>query len=358
MSAEPMISSSQSHQPPAAQPGGEPQGPPPHIALLQMMNGMWVSQIASAIAQLGVADQIAAGKSGSEGIAAAVGADPDALYRLLRAGVAIGLVTERASKHFALTPVGATLVSDVPGSMRDILIAETLPGHWLPWGQLTEAVRRGKPMAAEVLGMEPWTYYAVNPEEARWFARGMGNLSAMAAEEVTAVYDPSFARRIIDVGGSEGVLLRGFLRRAPDAIGVLFDRPEIIEFARASQPGELADRIELIPGDFFQEVPAGGDLYLLKHILHDWADEQCEQIVRTLHRAAAPGSRLLVVEMLLPEEPTPSPVALMDMNMLVMLGGRERTPSELGALLGRCGYELQRVIPTPGMFCLLEATRR
>ncbi|MCU1245142.1 MAG: O-methyltransferase family protein [Acidobacteria bacterium] len=352
MSAGPKILSTEK------QPGGEPQGPPPQIALFQIMNGMWVSQVASAVAQLGVADQIAGGNTGSEGIAAAVGADPDALYRLLRAGAAIGLLSESASKRFALTPVGATLVSDVPGSMRDILIAETLPGHWLPWGQLTEAVRRGKPMAGEVLGMEPWTYYAANPDEARWFARGMGNLSAMAAAEVTAVYDPSYARRIVDVGGSEGVLLRGFLRRAPNAIGVLFDRPEIIEFARASsEPGELADRIELIPGDFFQEVPSGGDLYLLKSILHDWPDEQCQQIVRALHRAAVPGSRLLVVEMLLPEDVTPSPVALMDMNMLVMLGGRERTAGELGALLGRCGYEVRRVIPTRGMFCLLEATR-
>jgi hypothetical protein len=352
MSAETMISSSES------EPGAKPQGPPPQIALFQIMNGLWVSQIASAVAQLGVADQIAGGNTGSEAIAAAVGADPDALYRLLRAGAAIGLLTESASKRFALTPVGATLVSDVPGSMRDILIAETLPGHWLPWGQLTEAIRRGKPMAAEVLGMEPWTYYAANPDEARWFARGMGNLSAMAAGEVTAVYDPSWAHRIVDVGGSEGVLLRGFLQRAPEAGGVLFDRPEIIEFARASsQAGELTDRIELAAGDFFQEVPAGADLYLLKSILHDWPDEQCEQIVRTVHRAGAPGSRLVVVEMLLPEDPTPSPVALMDMNMLVMLGGRERTAGELGALLGRCGYELQRVIPTRGMFSLLEATR-
>jgi len=352
MSAEPSTSPAQEHQP-STQPAA-----PPHVALLQIMNGMWVTQIASAVAQLGVADQIAGGKTESEAIAAAVGADPDALYRLLRAAATIGLLHESAPKRFDLTPVGETLVSDVPGSMRDIIIAETLPGHWLPWGQLTEAVRRGGPMARETLGMDPWEYYARNQEEGRWFARGMGNLSAVASQDVSAVYDPGHARRIVDVGGSEGVLLRGLLSRAPNATGILFDRPDVIELARASwQPGEPGDRIELVGGDFFKEVPAGGDLYLLKHILHDWADEQCQQILRTVHAAAAPGSRLLLVEMLLPEGPTPSPVALMDMNMLVMLGGRERTAGQFATLLGRCGYELQRVIPTPGMFAVLEAAR-
>jgi hypothetical protein len=215
-------------------------------------------------------------------------------------------------------------------------------------------------MAEETLGMNPWEYYAKNIDEGHTFARGMGNLSAIVSEDVARVYDPGDARRIVDVGGSEGVLLRGLLARVPGARGVLFDRPEIIEGAKSAIGASgFAGRVKLAGGDFLAEAPQGGDLYLLKSILHDWPDDACETIVRNVHRAAAPDSRLVVIEMLLPEGPagTPSPVPLMDMNMLVMLGGRERTASEYGAMLARCGYRVERVVPTPGPFSVIEARR-
>jgi hypothetical protein len=244
--------------------------------------------------------------------------------------------------------------------MVDFLIAETAPGHWLPWGRLADAVRRGGPMTEEVLGMNPWEYYAKNIEEGSCFARGMGNISAIVSEDVARVYDPGEVKRIVDVGGSEGVLLRGLLGRVPGARGILYDRPEIIEGAKSAiEASGFADRVELAAGDFLADAPAGGDLYLLKSILHDWPDEQCETIVRNIHRAAAPDSRLLVVEMMLPDGPAgqPSPVPLMDMNMLVMLGGRERTAMELAALLARGGYVVERIVPTPGPFSVIEARR-
>jgi len=332
--------------------------PPPHVVMFQIMNGMWVSQIASAFAQLGVADFIAAGTRNAEHIAEECAANADALYRLCRAAATIGLCREVGPKEFALTPVGETLRAQVSGSMRDLVIAETAPGHWLPWGRLAESVRRGGPMTQETLGMSAWEYYEKNAEEGQCFARGMGNLSAIASHDVASVYDVGDAKRIVDVGGSEGVLLRGFLGRAPAARGVLFDRPEIIDYARGAIAGSgFADRVELAGGDFFDEVPAGGDLYVLKTILHDWPDADCERILRNIHRAALPGSRLLLVEMLVPDEPQPSPVSLLDINMLVMLGGRERTASEFRAMLSSCGYEVERVLPTPGMFAAIEALR-
>lgn len=365
MSVEPAHSHPHQHEPHQHEPHRhaehEPQahvGPPPHVAMFQIINGMWVSQIASAVAQLGIADFIAAGTRHVEHLAEECSAQPDTLYRLLRAAQTIGLCHETAPKEFALTAVGETLRSAAPGSMRDLVIAETAPGHWLPWGRLTDAVRRGSPMATETLGMNPWEYYARNPEEGHCFARGMSNLSAVASRDVAAVYIVGEAKRIVDVGGSEGVLLRGLLRGAPNARGLLFDRPEIIEYARASiDASDFRDRIDLAGGDFFTAVPEGADVYVLKSILHDWSDAECETILRNVHRAAAPNARLVLVEMLLPDEPQPSPVSLMDMNMLVMLGGRERTREEFSALLGRCGFALERTVPTPGMFVVLEARK-
>jgi hypothetical protein len=187
----------------------------------------------------------------------------------------------------------------------------------------------------------------------------MGNLSAMVSEDVARLYDASAARRIVDVGGSQGVLLAGLLRQSATSHGIVFDRPEVIEEARpAVDAYGLAERLELQGGDFFASVPAGADLYVLKSILHDWPDDRCLDILRVIHTAAAPGARLLLVEMVLPEEPRPSPVALMDMNMLVMLNGRERRRGELGKLLASTGFTLLRVLETGGMFSLLEAERQ
>ena len=332
--------------------------PPPHAVVLQMLTGMWVSQVLGAVAQLGVADLIAAGTRSVEHLSEECGADANALHRLLRAGATIGLLIETAPGEFALTPLGNTLRSGTHGTLRDFIIAETAPGHWLPWGRLADGVKRGGSMTKETLGLEAWDYYAKNDEEGRCFARGMSNLSAIVSEDVSRVYDPGDVKRVVDVGGSEGVLLRGILGRAPNARGVIFDRADVIEGARrAVAESGMAERIELVSGDFFANVPGDGDLYLLKSILHDWPDDKCEEIVKSVHRAAPAGSRLVVVELLLPDTPQPSPVTLMDLNMLVMLGGRERTAGEYTGLLQRSGYAVERVIPTAGMFSVIEARR-
>jgi len=334
------------------------EAPPPHAIVLQMLNGMWVSQILSAVAQLGIADLIAAGTRSVDHLAEECSADANALGRLLRAAATLGLVIETAPAEFALTPLGTTLRANTHRSLRDFIIAETAPGHWLPWGRLVDGVRRGGAMTKETLGLDAWDYYAQNADEGRCFARGMSNLSAIVAEDVVRVYDPGDVRRVVDVGGSEGVLLRGILGRAPNARGVLFDRDDVIEGARGAVAASgMADRIELVSGDFFGDIPGHGDLYLLKSILHDWPDDKCEAIIESIHRSSPESSRIVIVETLLPDTPQPSPVTLMDMNMLVMLGGRERTAGEYSQMLERCGYTVERVIPTGGMFGVIEARR-
>ncbi len=340
---------------PAESPSQPHSAPPPPIQALQFIMHMWSAQIASAAAQLGVPDFIASGVHDSEDLARETGANASALHRLLRACVTIGLLVETQPKRFALTPVGECLRSNVPGSVRDFIVAETAPGHWLPWGKLADAVRKGGSMTQETLGMDPWAYYAANQEEGRTFARAMSNLSAFAALDVARAYSAAGHKLIVDVGGSEGVLLRGLLDTAPGARGIIFDRPDVIEGVRAS--GRSDERIELAAGNFFESVPADGDLYVLKSILHDWPDDRCVEILRSVHRAAAPDARVLLVEMVMPDEPGPSPVTLMDMNMLVMLSGRERTAREFGELLAQSGFAVERVIHTQGMFSVIEARR-
>jgi len=321
---------------------------PPHVHVLQLMMGLWHAQIVAAAARFGVADLMATGVHDVDSLAHECGADPDALYRLLRACAALGIFFESEPRRFALTPAGECLRSDTAGSLRDLLIAETAPGHWLPWGQLHEAVKAGKSLATDILGMPVWEYYGRNQEEGLSFARGMGNLSALVSADVTRVYGANGFKRIVDVGGSQGVLLRSLLATNPHARGVLFDLPEVVANA-ASDP-----RIDVVGGDFFTEVPADGDLYLLKSILHDWPDDRCTEILKAIHTAAKRDAKLLVVEMLLPDTPEPSPVAFMDLNMLVMLGGRERTAGEMTALLATSGFNVTRIEPI-GMFSLIEA---
>jgi len=318
---------------------------------MQMLMGMWVAQIAAAVARLGIPEAIDGGARDADAIARAAEADPAALYRFLRAAATAGLVVETEPRTFALTPLGECLRRNAPDSVADFLIAETAPGHWLPWGRLADAVKRGGEVASETLGVPVWSYYAQHAEEGLAFARGMGNLSAMVSHDVARVYDASRFRRIVDVGGSQGILLRALLAQAPDARGVLFDLPEVVAHA-APDP-----RIEIVSGDFFTDCPTGGDLYVLKSILHDWPDERCDVILRSVHRAAPAGATLLLVETILPPAPQPSPVTFMDINMLVMLGGRERTAEEYGAMLQRSGFAMQRVIPTGGLFGLVEAVK-
>src|SRR5437016_9568558 len=335
-----------------------PQAPPPPAQVLQMLMGMWVSQILGATARFGVADAIARGITSSADLAREVDADPAALYRLLRAASTVGLLAETAPRTFALTPLSECLRINAPGSLRDFIVAETAPGHWLPWGHLYEAVKAGHSLAEEILGMSPWDYYAKNREEGLTFARGMGNLSALVSLDVTRLFDPSPFKTIVDIGGSQGVLLRGLLAQNPNARGVIFDLHEVIEGAKealASNPDR--DRIELVGGSFFESIPSGGDLYVLKSILHDWPDDKCSAILRNIHSASKPGAKLLVVETVLPDATEPSPVTFMDMNMLVMLNGRERNAAEYKQLLGGSGFNLTRVIPTGGMFSLIEAER-
>lgn len=331
---------------------------PPPAAMMGLITGYWISQAVGAVAQLGVADGLTDGPRGSDELAQVVGADPRALYRVLRLLASIGVFAENPPGSFGLTPLGETLRSDAPGSVRNFAITETAPGHWLPWGRLLESVKTGQPMARAALGMDLFDWYAQDPEEAGFFNAAMGNLSALAAGELVRVYDFSPVRTVADVGGAHGVLLAAVLQANPAARGILFDLPHVIETAKEVLDAQgLADRCELVSGDFFEAVPAGADLHLLKQILHDWNDEQSTRLLSNCHRSLTAGGKLLLVEMVIPPDNRPSPALAMDLNMLVLLGGRERTEEEYRRLLDGAGFRLEQVIPTHSPFSVIEATR-
>ena len=331
---------------------------PPPAAMMGLITGYWVSQAVGVVARLGIADELVAGTRGSDEIARAVGADADALHRVLRLLASLGVFEEGPPGSFALTPLGETLRSDAPGSVRNFAIAETAPGHWLPWGRLYDSVRSGQPMAGEALGMELFEWYAQNSEEAAYFSAAMGNLSALAASELVRVYDFSAVGTVADVGGAHGVLLTAVLGANPAARGILFDLPHVVETAgSAIVAAGLSDRCELVSGDFFEAVPEGADLHLLKQIVHDWNDERATQLLQNCHRALAPAGKLLLVEMLIPPDNRPSPAQAMDLNMLVLLGGQERTEEQFERLFKAAGFRLEQVIPTHSPFSVIEGTR-
>lgn len=326
--------------------------------LLGMLQGYFLAQVVHVFATLAIADYLADGPKTSDVLARLTASDPEALRRLLRTAVGFGLLEERDSGGFALLSLGALLRSGAPGSLRDYIVAMAAPSFWLPWGQLEHAIRHGKEAFTDVFGMNIWEYYAQHSDQARHFANAMGNISAVVADAVVAQYDVSTYQKIVDVGGSHGTLLAALLRANPAAKGVLFDRPNVIAQARQIiHDLGLSERVELAAGDFFEEVPAGADLYLLKWIIHDWDDAQSLAILKNIHRVAAPHSKLLIVERILPSAPEPSPVHLMDLHMLVLAGGRERSREEFETLLSSAGYRLERIMPLPHVLNLIEAIR-
>lgn len=327
--------------------------------LIQLLTGAWATQVTAAAARLGIPDLLAAGPRTADEVAAKAEIDDGATYRLMRALASLGVLERRADGRFALTAVGERLRSDVPGTFRDAFIAETDTVHLRSWEKLADAVRSGLPRPKPVFGMAAFDYYTQNPIEGEQFGKAMQNISRFAAAAVLEAYDFSGVKTIMDVGGGNGSLALAILEKHPAMRGKVFDLHYMAPHAHASIAAAGAgERCVFESGDFFQAVPKGADLHVLKFILHDWTDEECVRILRCCRESLPPGGRLLVVEMLVPEEIRPDFVMLMDLNMLVMTGGRERTAKEFEKVLAEAGFEMTRVIPTKSPFSLVEARPR
>jgi hypothetical protein len=320
-----------------------------------MLNGYWVSQIVRAAAVFNLADHLTAGVDTPDAIAEAELLDPSATRRLLRTLASLGLVTSADGVHFAATSLLETLRADAPHSLRGMVRATSAPGHWLPWGNFPDAVRTGDRQIAQALGgfETVFGYYAVHTDEGGDFTEAMSNLSAAAAVEIAAVLDTAGVACALDVGGANGEVVRALMRANPDLRGGVFDLPHVVPDAEAAARNDgLGDRFSAIGGDFFGSVPPA-DLYLLKYVLHDWPDDSCVQILKNCRAALQEGGRIVVIDYLVGEVGEPGLAPLMDMNMLVMTGGRERDLAEFDALFASAGLR-RTAVRSAGAFAIIE----
>lgn len=328
-------------------------------ALLEQMSAMvtghWVPQVIRAAIDLSLPEHLADAALTAEEIADREHSSPGTTFRLMRACVVIGLLTADDDARFSGTPLLYTLHRDAPGSLRGLALATTLPGQWLAWNAFTASVRAGTTQAAEALGTDFFDYLEQHPTEARDFSDGLTSTTTLWTATAAEVIDTSEAGVVADIGGAHGSLLHLLLEKNPGPRGIVFDRPNIADGARAATEKKgLSDRVEVIGGDFFTGVP-GADLYLLKMILHDWDDERCLTILMNVRAAMNPGSRVAVIEMLVGEPSAPGPAALMDMNMLAAVPGQERSLAEYDSLLSAAGLRRVSLTPTGSGQSVIEA---
>jgi ubiquinone/menaquinone biosynthesis C-methylase UbiE len=329
---------------------------PPSMVLMQMATGKWVSQAIYVAAKLGIADLLEQEPKSCEDLAASTQTDPEALYRVLRALASVGVFSEVADRRFCLTPIAECLRTGAPGSLRALATMCGERWSWDMWGKILYSVKTGKPSFDHVHKMRPFEFLARNPEDGRLFDQAMAVFSTAENAAVIAAFDFSQFKKIVDVGAGHGRLLLSMLKASSQLEAILFDLAPVIEGARAliNEAG-IAERCNLISGDFFESIPPGGDAYLLKHIIHDWDDANAIKILTNCRRAMGKNARLLVIEMVIPPGNAPFPGKFLDLEML-LIGGRERMEAEYQAMFNSAGFNLTRIIPTQSPVSVIEGT--
>jgi len=324
--------------------------------MLQIISGFWISRGVYVIAKLGIPDLLKSGPKTAEELAEATKMHAPSLFRILRALASVGVLSSANGGRFAQTPVSETLVTDAPGSLRWFAVSELGQEHYPAWGNLMHSVKTGEIAFDNFFGVDIWKYFQQNPEDAAVFNDSMSSVTAATNEAILSLYDFSNFGTVVDVGGGHGGLITSILKRNPKVKGVLFDAPEVIEGARPKlEATGLAERCETVDGDFFKSVPAGGDAYVMKWIIHDWDDEKSITILRNCRSRMRANGRLILVDCVVPESDEPHFSKFIDLNMLVMTGGKERTAKEFEQLLGAAGFKLLRIIPTELPTSIVEA---
>ena len=323
----------------------------PIEGLLRIGVGLWQSRALWAAARLRIADAIGDAPVSVEEIAGRTGTRADMVERLLNALGAIGIFVRGEDGSYAHSDLSRLLRSDHPLSQRAFVESVFGDEHYEGWGAIEHSLRTGETGFRRHYGADVFAYFTANPEAGKLFSEAMTATTRLMEAVLLATYTPPSFSLAVDVGGSQGTLIAGLLGANPEARGILFDLPDLVERARLNLAN---DRIEAIGGDFFESVPEA-DLYLLKLILHDWTDAQSEAILANIRAAIRPGGHVVIIESILPEIVQPHPGYFMDLNMMVMTGGRERKASEYGAMLERRGFRLDKVVPTPTLLSVVEA---
>ncbi len=321
--------------------------------ITQLALGYLHSAALSAVAELGVADALAQGPKSPAALAAELTVDEQSLFRALRLLATVGVFREDEHGLFALTPAAEFLRTDADTSMRDAVRMMTHESFWRPVGQLSTVLRTGQTPFTEIFGAPFFDYFASNPELGPIFHRGMASFSDLENVPIARAYDFTPFKRLVDVGGGYGGFLIEALRGSPASSGVLYDADHVLREARIDST-EVADRCELVVGDFFQSVPEG-DCIILKRILHDWSDDTSIDLLRVCRRALSPGGRVLVVDAVIPPGNQPHAGKEIDVLMMASLPGRERTEAEFRRILAAADLKLERVIHTPAVLSIVEA---
>jgi O-methyltransferase domain/Dimerisation domain len=336
---------------------GKPNGLPPHLKLIEMGRAHVIARTVYAAAKLGVADQLASGPKSAAQIAGALHVHAPSLHRLMRTLASLGILTEQTEQRFALTELGGALKTGAPGSARSSVMFAGSPAAQSGWDHILYSVETGKPGFDKAQGVAFFDYLANHPEEASLFSEMMVGIHNQEPAAVAAAYDFSVFSTIADVGGATGNMLAAVLSHHARPRGILFDRPHVVTDAPALLDARgVSNRVTIEPGDFFKSVPIGADAYILSHIIHDWDEDRCMTILGNVRNAMTPDGRLLLVEMVLPLGDVPHPGKMLDMTMLVGMGGQERTEAEYGSLLSQAGFKLLRVVQTESAASIVEAT--
>lgn len=331
-------------------------GPVPHVQLIQMGTAYWVSKILFATAKLGLADQLTAEPKSAAEIAGSLGVHAPSLHRLMRTLASLGILSEQSNSRFSLTPLGQALKTGAPGSARSTLLSFCSPWFSRGFDNIMHSLTTGKSGFEHAHGKPVFDYIGEFPEEAALLSEAMNGFHGEEPPQVAAAYDFSPFKTIIDIGGATGNMLSAILARHAEPRGILFDMPHVVKDApEFLKSRNMTDRIKIESGNFFQSVPVGGDAYLLSHIIHDWSEEQCLAILGNVRKAMKPDGRLLIVEMVLPEGDAPHPGKILDIVMLVMPGGQERTQAEYATLMAKAGFKLTRIVPTKSAVSVVEA---
>lgn len=307
-------------------------------------------------AELRVADHLADGSRTAGELATVTGADPRSLHRVLRLLATRDIVRQDGADRFTLTAAGAALGSAGPHSVRHAVLMLTDRAFWLPAGEMTRCVTDGRPVFEPIFGMPFFDYFAQDSATAEVFHAGMAAMSELENEPIAAACDFPPTGTVVDIGGGHGGLLHAVLRNHPGLTGVLYDQAHVLDGHRlgSEHAPDIAGRWSTAAGDFFSAVPSA-DIYLIKRILHDWDDDQCAAILRNCRAAMRPGGRVLAIDAVIGEDNLPHQAKTIDLLMMALLPGRERTREEFAALFDTAGLRLTRIVRTPAVLALIEA---
>jgi hypothetical protein len=325
-------------------------------SLLDLIQGSVITQAISVAAKLGIADVLGDGPLPADEIAKRVGADPDATFRLLRTLSGYSVFAVQPDGRFDLTPMAYALRDNAPDSMRGIAMLLGHPLLWEDFGHLFDSVSTGEPSLPKVRGMGAYEFFMANPEYAGVFFSGMRSISESETDPVVAAYDFSQFPTIVDVVGGRGTLLAGILRKATSSRGVLYDAERSTADAPAVfDAAGVSGRVTIENGTYFDKLPAGADAYVLKHILHDFAEEECLALLSNVREAIAPDGKMLVVEYVLNGNNERHIGNIIDLWLLLLLGAKERTLPQYTELFAKAGFKVVGAVPTTSPVSIIEA---